>query len=72
MNIQIQLKQKNAHPEAYISIALGTIQKFLEDIQRYEYEIAPEKHVRLLIFPEDKPKPREKSVDQSIPFRILS
>ncbi|MDD1505402.1 tyrosine-type recombinase/integrase [Lysinibacillus sp. CNPSo 3705] len=61
---QIQLKQKNAHPEAYISIALGTIQKFLEDIQRYEYEIAPEKHVRLLIFPEDRPKPREKSADQ--------
>lgn len=61
---QIQLKQKNAHPEAYISIALGTIQKFLEDIQRYEYEIAPEKHVRLLIFPEDRPKPRKKSADQ--------
>ena len=38
--------------------------KFLEDIQRYEYDIAPETPVRLLIFPEDKPKLRKKSIDQ--------
>ncbi|WP_060475846.1 tyrosine-type recombinase/integrase, partial [Geobacillus sp. PA-3] len=58
------LKQKNANPERYISVSLVTIQKFLEDIQRYEYDIAPETHVRLLIFPEDKPKPKKKSIDQ--------
>lgn len=43
---------------------MNTLQKFLEDIQRYEYEMAPETHVRLLIFPEDKPKLRKKSIDQ--------
>jgi len=58
------LKQSNAHPEQYISTSLIYIRKFLEDIQRYEYEMAPETHVRLLIFPEDKPRLRKKSIDQ--------
>ncbi|PHG05149.1 tyrosine-type recombinase/integrase [Bacillus toyonensis] len=58
------LKQRNSHPELYINTALSTLQKFLEDIQRYEYDIAPETPVRLLIFPEDKPKLRKKSIDQ--------
>jgi integrase len=58
------LKRKNANPEKYISDSLTTIQKFLEDIQRYEYDIAPETPVRLLIFPEDKPKRKKKSIDQ--------
>jgi integrase len=47
-----------------VSSSLTIIQKFLEDIQRYEYDIAPETHVRLLMFPEDKPKLRKKSIDQ--------
>ncbi|WP_081143761.1 tyrosine-type recombinase/integrase [Bacillus cereus] len=54
----------NSHPERYVNTALSIIQKFLEDIQRYEYEMAPKSHVRLLIFPEDKPKLRKKSSDQ--------
>ena len=58
------LRRKNAHPERYITKGLKIIGKFLEDIQRYEYDIAPEKHVRLLLFPEDKPKRRKKSIDQ--------
>lgn len=58
------LHQRNSHPEHYVSESIITIQKFLEDIQRYEYEMAPETHVRLLIFPEDKPKRRKKSIDQ--------
>ncbi|MFJ8099975.1 tyrosine-type recombinase/integrase [Lysinibacillus sp. NPDC096212] len=58
------LKQRNAHPERHVNESLSTLQKFLEDIQRYEYEMAPETHVRLLIFPEDKPKRRKKSIDQ--------
>ena len=40
-------------------ISLTRLGKFLEDIQRYEYDIAPETPVRLLIFPEDKPKLRK-------------
>ncbi|QNU39642.1 tyrosine-type recombinase/integrase [Geobacillus sp. 44B] len=58
------LKKKNANPEHHISKSLNIIQKFLEDIQRYEYDIAPETHVSLLIFPEDKPKQKKKSIDQ--------
>lgn len=58
------LKQKNAHPESYVYEALKITGKFLEDIQRYEYDIAPETHVQLLLFPEDKPKLQKKSVDQ--------
>ncbi|ABO68759.1 tyrosine-type recombinase/integrase [Geobacillus thermodenitrificans] len=58
------LKQKNANPERYISESLTTIQKFLGDIQRYEYDIAPETPVKLLIFPEDKPKQKKKSIDR--------
>jgi len=58
------LKQKNRNPEHYISKSLAIIQKFLEDIQLYEYDIAPETHVRLLIFPKDKPKQKKKSIDQ--------
>jgi integrase len=58
------LKQRNAHPEHYVSRSLKLVQKFLEDIQRYEYKMAPKTHVRLLIFPEDKPISRKKSIDQ--------
>ncbi|TDK54240.1 transposase [Bacillus salipaludis] len=58
------LRRKDAHPERYIAEGLKIIGKFLEDIQKYEYDIAPEKHVGLLLFPEDKPKRRKKSIDQ--------
>ena len=58
------LKQKNANPKQYISFSLGCIQKFLSDIQIREYDIAPVKNVKLLIFPEDKPKIPKKSINQ--------
>ncbi|MBT2655373.1 tyrosine-type recombinase/integrase [Bacillus sp. ISL-18] len=58
------VKRKDANPARYISERLHAVGKFLEDIQRYEYDIAPETHVRLLLFPEDKPKRRKKSIDQ--------
>lgn len=57
-------KRMDAHPERYICETLKCVAKFLEDIQRYEYNIAPKTHVRLLLFPEDKPKTRKKSIDQ--------
>uniref|UniRef100_UPI00402A92D3 tyrosine-type recombinase/integrase n=1 Tax=Bacillus sp. DX2.2 TaxID=3073452 RepID=UPI00402A92D3 len=58
------LKRRNSHPESYVSQTLITIQKFLEEIQRYEYEMAPETPVQRLIFPDDKPKIHKKSIDQ--------
>lgn len=39
-------------------------QKFLSDIQIREYDIAPIKNIKVLIFPEDKPKVPKKSNDQ--------
>lgn len=58
------LTQRNANHKKYISNALSTIQKFLSDIQLREYDIAPIKNIRVLIFPEDKPKVPKKSNDQ--------
>ncbi|WP_309298063.1 hypothetical protein [Cytobacillus sp. NCCP-133] len=58
------LRQRNSHPEKYISYGLSIVGKFLEDIQRYEYTIAPKTHMRLLLFPEDRPRLRKKSIDQ--------
>ncbi|PER93733.1 transposase [Bacillus sp. AFS059628] len=70
---QHQINRRNANPESYISHVLGIIQKFLEDIQRYEYDIAPQTHVKLLIIPEDRPKQKRKSIDQVdyIPDSVL-
>lgn len=43
---------------------LSIVQKFLSDIQIREYDTAPTKNIRILIFPEDKPKIPKKSNDQ--------
>ncbi|MBC2460283.1 tyrosine-type recombinase/integrase [Clostridium beijerinckii] len=58
------LTQKNANSKRYIVKALSVIQKFLSDIQIREYDIAPIKNVRILIFQEDKPNVPKKSNDQ--------
>lgn len=58
------LKKRNAHPASYVMRSLSYLQKFLADIQRYEFDMAPKANVRLLIFPEDKPKLRKKSIEQ--------
>ncbi|MEH7670692.1 transposase [Bacillus thuringiensis] len=59
-----KLTRRDTHPEHYVHRSLSMVQKFLGDIQRYEYEMAPENHVRLLVFPEDKPRLRKKSINQ--------
>ncbi len=65
------LTQKNAHPEAYISEVLKIVGKFLEDIQRYEYDIAPEIHVKLLLFPEDSRNEEKNQLTKLIIFLTL-
>ncbi|CGG58728.1 phage integrase family site specific recombinase [Streptococcus pneumoniae] len=50
--------------ERYISEELKRINKFLGDVQKYEYGIAPNIDVRLLIFPGDKPKVKKKPFGQ--------
>jgi integrase len=62
--VKNNIKQKNANPSKYKIMALKCIQKFLSDIQVREYSIAPIKNVRILIFPEDKPKLKKKPYDQ--------
>ncbi|MCZ2969315.1 hypothetical protein NYY93_20170, partial [Acinetobacter baumannii] len=56
--------KKIENPERYISEGLKIISKFLGDIQKYEYDIAPTTNVRLLIFPGDKPKVKKKPYGQ--------
>lgn len=58
------LTNKNANPKGYILSGLSIIQKFLSDIQIREYYIAPIKDIRILIYPEDKPKVYKKYNDQ--------
>jgi integrase len=60
---KVNLKGKNSHPEHHIGTTLVIIRNFLEDLQTYEYSIAPTKSARLLIFSEDIPKRRKKSYD---------
>ncbi|PFK22382.1 tyrosine-type recombinase/integrase, partial [Bacillus cereus] len=59
--------RKGANPQLYVGKGLSILGKFLEDIQRYEYHMAPNKHVKLLIFPEDRPK-RIKNTSNQIKY----
>ncbi|MED2749703.1 tyrosine-type recombinase/integrase [Bacillus thuringiensis] len=58
------LKKKNANPVGYINKSIVIVSKFLSDIQRYEYDMAPKANVSMLIFREDIPKVRKKPLDQ--------
>lgn len=58
------LTRKDSNPKRYLVKSISYVQKFLSDIQIREYDIAPIKNVRVLIFPEDKPKMPKKSIDQ--------
>ncbi|MDU6113193.1 MAG: tyrosine-type recombinase/integrase [Paeniclostridium sordellii] len=66
LNIYVKnnLTQKNANTNRYVARSLSIIQKFLSDIQIREYNIAPIKNIKTLIFPEDKPNVPKKSNDQ--------
>ena len=57
-------RRRNTNHKVYIRASLNCIQKFLSDIQLREYDIAPTKNIRVLIFPEDKPKVSKKPIDQ--------
>ena len=59
-----KLTSKNTNLKRYIATSLRIIQTFLSDIQLREYNIAPTKNIKILIFSEDKPKVPKKSIDQ--------
>ncbi|PEN31708.1 transposase [Bacillus toyonensis] len=58
-----KLTRRDSHSEHYVRTILVIIRNFLEDLQTYEYSIAPMKSARTLIFSEDIPKLRKKSYD---------
>lgn len=55
---------KQGNTNEYVARSLKKINKFLTDIQHYEYELSPILDTRLLIFSQDIPKPRKRSIDQ--------
>lgn len=56
-------KRKDSNPESYVQMTIFKIRSFLQDLQRYNYEIAPEKNIQSLILPQDIPKQKKKSND---------
>lgn len=59
-----KLTKRNSNPESYIKYNLSAVSKFLDDIQRYEYDLTPKTNTRQLLFPEDRPKRKKKPYDQ--------
>nr|WP_197717946.1 tyrosine-type recombinase/integrase [Clostridium butyricum] len=57
------IRHRNSNPNAHTFNSLSIIQTFLEDIQIKDYNIAPIKNVRILIFPSDKPASNKKPYD---------
>ncbi|WP_047983577.1 tyrosine-type recombinase/integrase, partial [Ornithinibacillus californiensis] len=60
----IESKGEKANSEMFVAKSLVIVEKFISDIQRYGYRIAPKTDVFYLIFPEDIPKIKKKSVHQ--------
>lgn len=59
-----QLNNKRANPENYVATSLRVLRKFLKDIQKYQYDYAPLQDASLLIFTEDIPGTKTKSISQ--------
>ncbi|WOA55333.1 tyrosine-type recombinase/integrase [Bacillus mycoides] len=58
-----RIKRKNANSTSCIINNIKSVKIFLNDIQRYEYSIAPKKPVTKLIYPGDIPNMPKKSTD---------
>lgn len=59
-----QFNHRGANPEYYIASSIRVVRKFLQDLQRYQYNCAPIKGSNHLIFSEDIPKAKTKSISQ--------
>ena len=62
--VQSNLTRKGANPQNYILKAVTYVDRFLTDIQFYEYDIAPKISMHKLIYSSDKPKLPKKSADK--------
>lgn len=70
---EVNLTQKGANSKSFILRNVSWVYTFLKDIQRLEYDIAPEKSTSKLLFTEDYPTLDKKSDDdiEHIPDHIL-
>ncbi|MDQ0193840.1 abortive infection family protein [Paenibacillus wynnii] len=63
------LKQNNAMTDESIMRYISTLENFLFFIQRYEWNEAPQKPIRNLIYQEDRPRIKPKDIDD---YKYLS
>ena len=56
--------KKITNPKQYVYRELTTLSRFLTELQIREYEMAPQKNVKALIFPYDRPVVPKKPYDQ--------
>lgn len=54
--------RNNSHPESFVSNALHILNRFIEDLQLFEYRFVPKTPIRLLLYREDMPRLRKKSL----------
>ncbi|GAA0774373.1 tyrosine-type recombinase/integrase [Clostridium subterminale] len=68
-----KITHKNANHKSNVNKNIKIVQKFLSDIQLSEDNCAPQKNIRLLIHPDDKPKMPKKPYDQIdyVPDHVL-
>lgn len=58
--------RREIKPDSYMYHVISKIETFLSDLQRYEYEGRPIKAIERLIYPEDKPKVKKKSLEERV------
>lgn len=73
LNKEISKNKRIKNPKRYKINIFKSLKKFLEDLQIYEYDIAPQKSLRRIIFDSDQPK--EPVIDHNdikyIPDKVL-
>lgn len=57
-------QRRNANQNSYVRNNLKIVRSFLDDIQQFEYSIAPIKNMKKLIYNEDFPRRDKKTYDQ--------
>lgn len=65
--------RKNSNPNYYMNQSIIMVNRFLEDLQFFQYPTAPKKPIKQLIYSEDKPAlpKRDNSIIKHIPDIVL-
>lgn len=61
LNKEVKIKQRVTNSRHHIIKSVSAVIKFLQGLQEAHSDLAPEKDIRVLIFPEDKPKYKRRS-----------